>query len=118
MKIQNLVQKFRQAAIEKGEFAEPASKDHKLFDLMAGSWRELFALGEEGQEAFKELLSDDSRFVRCWVAGQLLGLGDTSGVEVLEVDAAQGDIQAFNSEMTLGEWRKGRLSPPFLREKE
>ena len=109
MAIQDLLQKFRLAAIEKSEFVGPASKDHALFDLMAESWRALDSLGEEGQEAFKELLSDDSRFVRCWVAGQLLGLGDTSGVEVLVADSALSDIQAFNSEMTPREWRKGSL---------
>lgn len=113
MNIENLIQQFRQAAIEKGEFSEPASKDHALFDVMARAWRSLDALGDEGRAAFKGLLSDESRFVRCWVAGQLLGLGDTAGVEVLEADAALGDIQAFNAEMTLEEWRKGRLGPPF-----
>ncbi len=113
MAIEELVHRFREAAIEKGTFAEPASKDHALHKAMSVAWRQLHALGTEGQEAFKALLADDSRHVRSWVAAQLLALGDESGLLVLEADAEKGGLDGFSSEIALKEWKAGRLGPPL-----
>lgn len=113
MAIDEVIRQFREAAIAKGTFAEPAARDHALHEAMAAAWRRLHAYGPVGQGAFKALLSDDSRHVRAWVAAQLLALGDESGVPLLEADAAQDDLDGFSSQTVLSEWRAGRLGPPL-----
>ena len=115
VKLADAISQFRQAAIEKGDFAEPANRDHTLFAAMAEAWRALEEHGADGHAAFRGLLADQSAHVRSWVAAQLLGDGDTSGVTVLEAEAALGGIGGFAAEMVLKEWREGRLAPPFGR---
>ena len=80
---------------------------------MAQAWQALERIGDEGRRAFKELLTDESRHVRTWVASQLLALGDESGIPVLEADASSGGVSGFDSEMVLREWEQGRLKPPL-----
>ncbi len=107
------VARFRRAAIEKGDFAVPAHRDHALHEEMADAWRCLDAEGEVGLASFRSLLTDPSEHVRCWVASQLLGTGDASGIAVLEASAAGEGLRAFASRMVLQEWRAGRLRSPF-----
>jgi hypothetical protein len=100
-------------SIEKGDFAEPARKDHALADELELAWQVLEGHGEAGGRAFESLLSDESRNVRGWVASQLLALGDETMVAVLEADVAAGGVHGFDSEIVLEEWRGGRLKPPL-----
>ena len=113
MRIQEAIAEFRQAAIAKAEFAQPAGRDHALHAAMSAAWRELEAHGDEGRRAFRSMLSDESPHVRCWVASQLLALGDYSGLEVLEESAASGGLRGLSSTSVLEEWRAGRLGPPL-----
>ncbi len=113
MTIDEAIRRFRSAAIEKGDFAEPALRDHVLVDEMKEAWQILESHGKAGRRAFQALLSDESRHVRGWVAAQLLALGDGSMVAVLEADASAGGVHGFDSEMVLKEWRGGRLKPPL-----
>jgi hypothetical protein len=41
MRIDEAIINFRKAAIAKGDFAEPAKKDHALFDTMSAAWQAL-----------------------------------------------------------------------------
>ena len=113
MTLDEAVERFRRAAIAKGDLAEPPSRDHALHDEMAQAWQALEAIGPAGREAFRSMLTDDSPHVRGWVAAQLLALGDDSGVPILEAEAASGGLRGFESEMVLEEWRSGRLKPPL-----
>ena len=113
MSLEEAIARFREAAIEKGDYAEPASRDKELHAELSAAWRALWGRGEVGQKAFKALLTDDSRHVRCWVASQLLAGGDESGSHVLQVDVAEGGLQGFASAMVLKEWKAGRLGFPL-----
>jgi hypothetical protein len=113
VKIREEVERFRRAAIEKGDFAEPASRDHALHDEMAQAWQALESIGPEGRAALRALLTDDSPHVRGWVAAQLLAHGDDGVVPILEAEVASGGLLGLESETVLREWRLGRLMPPF-----
>ncbi len=78
MNIDEAIQRFRTAAIQKGDFAQPAAEDHRLHREMATAWRELHNQGIAGRDAFKKLLADESKYVRGWVAAQLLSEGEGS----------------------------------------
>ena len=113
MNIEQAIERFRQAAIEKAEFTEPAIRDNVLHASMSKSWGELEEHGKAGRTAFKSLLSDESAHVRSWAASQLLALGDEDCVQVLEELVSSGGLLGFSAEMVLREWRAGRLRAPF-----
>ncbi|HNP16771.1 MAG TPA: hypothetical protein PKI99_09930 [Terrimesophilobacter sp.] len=115
MEIEDLIRSYRDAANEKAAGAEPAARDHALYNAMCAAWRRLHALGPDGQAAFRNLLEDESRHVRAWSAAQLLALGDDTVVPVLEADVTLGGVEGLSSSMVLREWRAGRLGPPFGR---
>jgi hypothetical protein len=83
MNINEAIQRFRTAAIQKRDFAQAAAEDHRLHRDMATAWRELHNQGIAGRDAFKKLLADESKYVRGWVAAQLLSEGDRDAVPVL-----------------------------------
>ena len=113
MNIDEAIQRFRTAALQKGEFVQSAADDRHLHREMATAWRELHNQGIAGRDAFKKLLADESRYVRGWVAAQLLSEGDRDAVPVLNELARGQGIDSFNAQMTLKEWRAKRLSSPF-----
>ena len=75
-RIREAISQFRDAAIAKGEFVEPAAQDHQLHDNMAKAWQTLEECGQNGESAKRSLLVDDSKYVRLWSATQLLATGD------------------------------------------
>jgi hypothetical protein len=115
--IDNLIDRFRSAAIEKGDFAS-GTTDSQLYDVMRDSFHRLRGLGEVGHEALLRLLEDESDHVRCWVAAALLVEGDLKARNVLETIANTGaGMLRFNAEVTLREFDKGTLGTPFPSEK-
>lgn len=112
------LKQFRDAAISKGDFATPASLDHKLHAQMSQAATILLSGSPEGREAFSALLQDDSPHVRGWAAAQLLSEGDLRALQVMEQLSNEPSIRAFTAKVTLDEFRAGRLSSPFGIQKE
>lgn len=112
------LKQFRDAAITKGDFATPASLNHKLHVQMSQAATILLSGSSEGREAFTSLLQDDSPHVRGWVAAQLLSEGDLRALSVMECLSNEHDIRAFTAKVTLDEFRNGRLGSPFGIKKE
>ena len=108
-----LVSRFREAAIQKGDFRMDPKEDHRLYDEMAEAFWALDQLGAAGREAFQLLLHDDAPAVRSWVAAQLLSEGEAGARFVLEQLRKDPGFLGFTAEMVLEEHRKGTLSPPF-----
>ena len=111
--ISDAIDRFRRAAIEKGNYASSTDEDHALRQAMSESWRDLESHGAVGREAFGALMADESRHVRAWAAAQLLSFGDERAVVVLEADASTGGVSGLGSAMVLREWKAGRLKPPL-----
>jgi hypothetical protein len=112
MDVADLVNRFRSAAIAKGDFASGA-RDAELHQQMSDAYRSLVAEGDHGIVAFTELLSDPSPHVRSWVAAQLLFTGNASARPVLEALAAQAGLVGFSAKTTLREYDAGRLGAPL-----
>ena len=113
MHIDAAIKAFREAAVLKADFATPARRDHALHQKMKVAWRSLYSSGSAGREAFREMLADESRYVRLWVASQLLSEGDVEAERVVEVEAKAEGIGGFTAITVLKEWRAGRLRSPF-----
>ena len=107
----NVIARFRRAAIEKG--SEGGPRDHELFDELKRAYWDLVSEGSEGRSAFRALLADDSAEVRLWVGAQVLALGDTSVLPILEELGEAPGLLGFSAQMTLREHRARRLRPPF-----
>ena len=112
MTLSDLVDRFRGAAIAKGDFASGA-RDAKLHQQMSDAYRSLVAAGDSGQAALTELLSDPSQHVRSWAAAQLLFAGNASARPVLESLAAQPGLVGLSARVTLQEYDVGRLGSPL-----
>ena len=113
MRIEEAIRQFRRAAIEKADFARPASRDHALHAAMASAWLVLEDHGVAGRDAFASLLWDESVHVRGWAAAQLLALGDERAVPSLEADSEATGLPGLSAKTVLQEWRAGRLKPPL-----
>lgn len=113
--IDTLIRLFRQAAIEKAEFAQSPRVDHSLHHRMAESYWALQAHGAEGKEAFRALLLDESPHVRSWVAAQLLPEGEPGAQVVLEHLRGEPGLLGLSAETVLVAHFKGTLRPPFAR---
>lgn len=57
MRIDEAIEHSRRAATQKGDFAQPAAKDHALHASLVEAWRALEEPGVEGREAFCALLA-------------------------------------------------------------
>src|SRR5262245_44346513 len=113
MNIDEAIQRFRTAAIQKGDFAQSAVEDHRLYGELATAWRELHNQGIAGRDAFKKLLADESQYVRGCVAAQLLSEGDRDAVPVLNGLARGQGTDGFNAQEKPKECRPKRLESPF-----
>ena len=80
---------------------------------MAVAFRFLSEQGAEGRSAFSALLNDDSAHVRSWVSAQLLSEGDAQAIPIAEQLALAPGLLGFTAQVTLEEFRAGRLRSPF-----
>jgi hypothetical protein len=111
--IGDLVQQFREAAIAKASWGG-AKRDHRLHRLMSKAFSQLRDKGDEGCLAFRRLLKDESPEVVCWVAAQLICESNLPAARTALRKLAAGDGSlAFDAEVTLEEYKKGRLRSPF-----
>ena len=104
---------FREAANAKGDFQPLAARDHALHAAMQRAVREFDAAGLQGLSALRVLAEDSSPHVRSWAAAELLSRGDTTMVAVLQELVSHGGLPALDADMTLKEYRAGRLGSPF-----
>jgi hypothetical protein len=108
----DLIDAFRAATIEKGDFAQPG-RDQELQARMRTTFHALQAMGDSGEAAFRQLLGDVSPHVRSWVAAELLSRGDPETRRTLEKLAAQPGLLGLTASTTLKEHDEGRLRSPF-----
>ena len=111
--IDELVRRFREAAISKGAFQVNPREDHRLHAEMARAFRALESRGPEVQAAFQSLLLDQSAHVRSWVAAQMLSQGEGSARSVLEQLRKDPGLLGFEAEIVLEQYRRGKLASPF-----
>jgi hypothetical protein len=112
MDVSELIERFRTAAIAKGD-GTAGNSDAELYSRMRSAYGELVRRGDRGNLAFEALVADPSPHVRSWVATQLLFLGHSSVRPVLEELASQPNMLAFSVSIALQEYDAGRLKSPL-----
>jgi hypothetical protein len=112
MQVTDLIKQFRDAAIEKGG-GVGGMKDEHLYRLMSDAFHQLVKKGDRGNLSFEKLLNDESPYVRCWAAAQLLFLGFSDAKPVLEELSQSGGPIGLSARVTLEEHKNGRLKSPL-----
>ncbi len=109
--IDQLVETYRDAAKQHGEASEKA--DHKTAnkaaELVAAIYSELRRRGVEAQMALLPLLVDPAPGVRLWSASHALEFSPTEGETCLKQLISGERLLGLSADMTLKEWRAGRL---------
>jgi hypothetical protein len=109
-----LVLDYADAAIDHGRSTTTdAERANASADTIATIYRELRRRGPESQAALLTLLDHLNPSVRSWAAAHALEFAPPRGEPVLE-KLARGPhgVVRLDAEMTLQEWRKGRLRFP------
>ena len=112
-KIAVLLSDFCEAAISKGDHGASTKEDHEMYAKMGAVVKTLRELGPGAMEAFKVLLSHDSKHVRMWVASELLSDGDLDAKAILEQLASSPGLIGLNASLVLDEFSAGQLNSPF-----
>ncbi|HEY4640547.1 MAG TPA: DUF2019 domain-containing protein [Thermoanaerobaculia bacterium] len=86
-----------------------ANRQH---DILAAAYRELRKRGAGAQNKLLSLLDDPDAGVRSWAAAHALEFAPAAGEPVLQEIARIPGLTGFNAQMTLQEWKKGRLQFP------
>jgi hypothetical protein len=112
--ISELKRVYRDAAAKHGEATERA--DHhvanEMADLVAEIYAELRSRGSDAQRELLGLLADEAASVRLWAATHALEFAPEDGEPVLRSLVSMGRLLGFTADMTLTEWRAGRLTFP------
>jgi hypothetical protein len=109
-----LIETYRSAAKLHGEATEAG--DHKTAnksaELIGALYAELRRRGATAQRALLPLLTDPASGVRLWSASHALEFSPEHGEPILKELASSGPFLRLTAEMTLKEWRAGRLRFP------
>lgn len=105
-----LVREYSRSAAEAGRLDIPSRRQNRAADRVAAVYREL--RDRDQREALLPLLGSDNPGVRGWAAAHALEFAPEKAISVLEASFADPFPHGFNAEMTLKEWRAGRLRFP------
>lgn len=109
-----LIETYRSAASAQGRASSSGDyrAANRAHDVLASAYRTLRARGPDSQAKLLQLIRDPDVGVRTWVAAHALEFSPEMGEPVLMDLAAQPGVAGFNAQMTLREWRAGRLRFP------
>ena len=106
-----LVARYARAAKRHGEATASGDRPANTeADLIAAVYRELRT--RESQAALLDLLDNEDPGVRAWAGAHALGFAPERGEPTLADLAESPGLLGFGAEMTLREWRAGRLQFP------
>lgn len=108
----DLVQIYTDAAAAADDLANSATQNFAA-DCVARVYRELRSRGPASQRRLLPLLGHTHPGVRAWAAAHALEFDPTAGESVLAVMAkSDATLRGFSADVTLREWRAGRLRFP------
>ncbi len=113
--LSRLIRRYEVAASKHGRAtleSRSTREVNRQHDVVARVYRELRSRGQESQMALLDLLDSPDRGVQTWVAAHALEFAPERGEPILTQLAKRNDILGFDAEMTLKEWRAGRLRFP------
>jgi hypothetical protein len=110
MSTDELVAQYARAAERHGEATRVGEAANAEADLIAAAYRELRR--RQSESALLALLGSQSEGIRAWAGAHALEFAPDRGEPVLAELAKSSGLIAFTAQMTLREWRAGRLRFP------
>lgn len=107
--VSELIRQYIAAAAEAGRLDIPSWRQNRAADKVAAIYGELRHRGPDAQAALLTLLDHPDPGVRGWAASHALEFAPDRAVETLEAMQGAEFPHGLNAEMTLREWRAGRL---------
>ncbi len=108
-----LVGLYAEAAMVADRLDIPSKLQNRAADCIARVYHELRSRGLEAQRLLLPLLNDPRPGVRSWAAAHALQFEPSAGEPVLrELAKDRPGLRGFSAEITLREWRAGRLKFP------
>jgi len=109
-----LLDAYAQAASVHGRATETGDykTGNRAADRVAAIYAELRARGPDAQRSLLGLLKHEVPGVRGWAAAHALDFAPSDGEAVLQALIPMGGFVGHDAEMTLKEWRQGRLKFP------
>ena len=108
------VKKYKECSHAHGEASKQG--DYKItnknYYLLIEAYLIIKSYGEEGEKLLIDLFNDENDSVRCWAATHSLEINESKAIKILKKLKSGKGIIAFNAEMVLSEWKKGRLKLP------
>jgi hypothetical protein len=111
LSVDQLLEAYREAANSHGKATQVGNyrAANRAAKRLEACHAELVCRGRSAQEGLLRMLDDQSAHVRLWAATHCLAFRADLAVTVLEALLASGGHVGLGAEMTLGEWRAGRL---------
>lgn len=112
--LRSLVSAYRDAAAKHGDATEAGDhgRANEAGEQISRLYSEIRRRGLAAQEQLIDLLSDPSPGVRLWSGSHALEFRSEAGEAALLELIGAGGFLGFSAEMTLREWRAGRLRFP------
>ncbi|MBT3200824.1 MAG: hypothetical protein HN350_13015 [Phycisphaerales bacterium] len=107
-----LIEEYVVAAEEYGRCIQdgnPKGAD-KCVDVIEGAFVDIKAIGKEGFDELSSLLELDDESVRLWASSHLLNYPEYNSLSVLEKIKNSTTILALTAEVTLDQWRNGKVN--------
>lgn len=113
-KVDELLVMYANAAVAHGQATIKGDfrNGNPQADIIFAIYRELRARGESAQHSLLSLIGHSDSSVRCWVAAHAMEFAPDRGQPVLEALSQEQGLIAFTAEMTLEQWKKGKLKFP------
>jgi hypothetical protein len=110
----DLILAYREAARVQGNATETGRPKvgNTAATLICSIYSELRHRGAESQRALLPLLTDDDASVRLWAASHALEFSPRAAEHALQSLIEVGNLLSFCAQITLEEWRQGRLKFP------
>lgn len=109
----NLRDTYRDAAFRHGSYTISGDyrNTNKAYKDIVAVLRKIRNLDDRGLELLRDLTYDEDLTVRVWSASHLLPLDEKWAIRVLEeISSLEIGHSSLDAEMTLSEWRSGRLT--------
>jgi len=119
-RLKRLVERYIEIASLVGRIGVDDSRaGNRAHKRLTGVVRQLAAFGEDAKRVMMPLLDHENVDVRLYTAAQVLASRTAEEAEkrraeeVCESARRLPGLAGFSAEMTLKEWRDGKLGPPF-----
>ncbi|MEZ6003945.1 MAG: DUF2019 domain-containing protein [Planctomycetota bacterium] len=111
-----MTQEMLESAYERAAAAQGAAGDNgdyrkanAAYDEVSRVLKEVRRLPDRGMELLTRLARNENPHVRLWAATHLLPLDEVMALAVLSALTSEPPFCGINAEMTIQEWKAGRL---------